>query len=102
MTQPPWVPVPPSFATPANPFGLHDMTGNVQEWCRDAYASYAAPIRPGDGERDASQTQSKSVVVRGGHFGTSAVLARVARRFMNTPETGNSTLGVRPRRRLGS
>jgi hypothetical protein len=27
VTQPPWVPVPPSFATPGNPFGLHGLTG---------------------------------------------------------------------------
>jgi hypothetical protein len=29
VTQPPWVPVPPSFATPANPFGLHALAGAV-------------------------------------------------------------------------
>jgi hypothetical protein len=28
-TQPPWVPVPPSFATPANPFGMRAMNGTL-------------------------------------------------------------------------
>jgi hypothetical protein len=28
-TQPPWVPVPPSFATPYNPSGLHGLTGTL-------------------------------------------------------------------------
>ncbi len=55
---------------PANPFGLHDMLGNVAEWCEDCWnESYVgAPVdgsawRSGDCERR---------VLRGGHWASGA------------------------------
>jgi formylglycine-generating enzyme required for sulfatase activity/predicted Ser/Thr protein kinase len=86
-----------SFAP--NPFGLHDVLGNVWEWCRDMYeAGYSSTPRPGDGLR--SPNVSLSRVVRGGAWGYLAVDARSALRFNLPPGNRDGNLGVRPARAL--
>jgi formylglycine-generating enzyme required for sulfatase activity len=66
-----------SFA--ANPFGLHDMLGNVREWCRDrGYFSYAFPIRVLTGERAGQEEGIRAV--RGGSFLLDPIRGRTATR----------------------
>lgn len=86
-----------SFA--ANPFGLHDVHGNAWEWCRDVYAGYDSPTRPGDGLRLAQGTRR---VGRGGGCDADGSLARSARRFNNSETYSSSGLGVRPSRAVRS
>ena len=79
----------------ANGFGLHDVHGNVWEWCRDAKAAYASgpvedPLREGDG--------SASRVIRGGSWTDPAASARSANRYLGPPASRLSDLGVRPAR----
>jgi len=80
----------------ANAYGLHDMHGNVLEWCRDNYGDYEPPVRAGDGERQV--TGSHNRVTRGGSFNGAASNARSAARDYNTPEPRIQNLGLRPTR----
>ncbi len=77
-----------------NQFGLHDMHGNVMEWCWDLAGLYTRNTLPGTGER---ATPPSSVrVVRGGSFASEAVDVRSARRWDSQPNAHTNYLGVRP------
>ena len=55
---------------PPNPFGLHDMLGNVAEWCADCWnANYAGA--PTDGSAWLSGNCDRHVL-RGGHWASDA------------------------------
>jgi formylglycine-generating enzyme required for sulfatase activity len=82
-----------------NPFGLHDVLGNVWEWCRDAFAMYdEASARPGEGLRTATSNLNRAF--RGGGFEDLAKDARSGLRFFQRPSYRESTTGVRPARSL--
>ena len=81
----------------ANPFGLHDTHGNVQEWVRDwwepAYFTQfeRAPARNPDGPSFA-QTRN---VIRGGFWGGPASQCRAAFRFAFEPKLRYPNIGFR-------
>ena len=84
-----------------NSFGLHDMIGNVQEWCRDWHGSYQNRVRQGDGEREVKEA-SFLRVYRGGSCNFTAAQGRSADRQRTSPESINHDIGVRPARRIKS
>ena len=80
-----------------NPFGLHEVIGNVCEWCADFYGPYST-----ESVKDprASTGQLNGRVYRGGCYTRSALNARSAARATNAPDTLSIDLGVRPARGL--
>jgi formylglycine-generating enzyme required for sulfatase activity len=79
----------------SNPFGLHDILGNVSEVCIDYYGSYHLPPAPGDGYR---WIRSLRTVIRGGSFDLGVERARSACRA--DPGRRGPSVGVRPARDL--
>lgn len=82
----------------ANCFGLHDMHGNVREWCADRMGRYrSAGV---GGTEPVVLDTVRAMVVRGGSFQAPARFARSAFRDVEQAETRFSFLGVRPARLL--
>ena len=82
-----------------NGFGLHDVHGNVWEWCLDGYDEDFYGRRVG---RDPRSDPSGSLdrVCRGGSYSFMAVAARSANRLKVAPEVDGSAQGLRPAREL--
>jgi len=85
----------PVAAKGANELGLHDMSGNVWEWCWDWFGAYKA-LAQTDPKGRAFGT---SRVVRGGSFSYFGYCCRVAYRY-NFPDFPYYNLGFRCVRRL--
>ncbi len=76
---------------PPNPWGLHDMHGNILEWCNDWYDEYhikltTDPTGPATG---------LFRVQRGGAFNDSSFNLYSARRFSEIPSSKFNDLGFR-------
>ncbi|PRQ10189.1 SUMF1/EgtB/PvdO family nonheme iron enzyme [Enhygromyxa salina] len=78
-----------------NALGLFDMHGNVREWCRDDFGSYAKIPRVGDGLRH-PPSETGSRVYRGGSYLDGPAEARSAARRPILPSYRLDSLGFRP------
>jgi len=82
----------------ANPFGLHDVSGNVFEWCADWFAMYSAPRRPEDGL--VLQPSERVRISRGGGYENDALSLRSSKRGADKPEQIAGSIGLRPARAI--
>ena len=69
---------------PANPWGLHEVHGNVWEWVEDTYSSYQGAPTDGSARVDESSNGGRRVL-RGGGWYSDAASARSAYRSHGEP-----------------
>jgi formylglycine-generating enzyme required for sulfatase activity len=75
----------------ANAWGLHDMHGNIWQWCQDWHGGYA--------QKDTVDPQGsktgKNRVLRGGSWGSHPVFLRSANRNFSDPASRTEFYGLR-------
>jgi formylglycine-generating enzyme required for sulfatase activity len=83
----------PAGSLPANPWGLHDMHGNVQEWVQDWYDEYYYFDSPKDDPQGPAKGNLK--VTRGGCWVMFANDCRSAARRPHAPDSPSNAIGFR-------
>ncbi|MFN3242973.1 MAG: bifunctional serine/threonine-protein kinase/formylglycine-generating enzyme family protein [Planctomycetota bacterium] len=88
-----------AYAMAPNPFGLHNMAGNVQEWCRDPFIDRGWQSAPGDGVRSGTPDGDHRAI-RGGLYTYDAWNSRPTARNTSSARDEKEIIGLRPAMRL--
>lgn len=80
---------------PPNEYGLHDMAGNVYEWCQDWYDYQYYDLSIQEPNHPQGPPQGVYRVLRGGCWKSLKEDLRCAHRHRNNPGTMNGTYGFR-------
>ena len=80
----------------ANDFGLHDMHGNVFEWCEDVYSENFYASELAYGPDPVATSGSGFLILRGGSFSNLVSICRSAYRNNRNPTNRISRFGFRP------
>ncbi|NGZ27470.1 MAG: SUMF1/EgtB/PvdO family nonheme iron enzyme [Magnetococcales bacterium] len=84
-----------SCPTGINPWGIHDLCGNVWEWCLDHWSeSYYRQVTKGT-LNPVNTKGGEERVLRGGAFNAMATQGRCAFRMHATPQTKSLSIGFR-------
>ncbi len=79
---------------PANAFGLHDMHGNVAEWCADTWHDNYQDA-PSDGGAWSSNKRKDARILRGGSWLHLPGCCRSAHRLRSSPDSKSDAFGLR-------